>query len=930
MQTLSLKENNLFLSCNMERDGCDLEKDSCLEDLDISLNDSKKALGSLFRLFPVILNVDVKQDWLTANLAQPFVVRSKDFCSWDSLEFEAESAGGFSAAGVPSTQGKKFRLKQISFGQRGNWNVYWSQAFAKRTHKARAEPLIANMQGKTLVLSDPLYEAVVSSLLSNLYDLGILPCFSKVFGTEFCKVEGQEGKYTANVLMESSGKSFRDHLLTTGGVPGATLGDYLIWYSLLFRDIEAAKWLIGFYHADMHLNNVLLKKVGSPTKDSDNSEMYDAKLWKEASYVALETPDGGPVIIIENNGMIPKVIDYGLTAVRFKSSKMYPELSQKDFAISNELRIYKMANECAESLMNEAGLKNFEVLFFLLNVLFDLEKIGLGFYPGVSQNVELYNMTKRLVHAFGVNENAIRKLFAPQVLRMQKAVSKEQARLVWFNRRNVGTGRIGPVEALSSLFVPQELGGRKYIVVKRDLSQTSREQLAQILSDEKTIFVPLLPSARVLSSNPEQRFHAEISKYARECVAGKKLSFFGQGYAADKNNLESCSVKLVDGLSYDQEFLLPKSTVLAPSISRVAPFQRKEFLTFRSAVCSIFSRPLFPNIQTELSDIFTYEPYQRLLNFYPPSQKLFGRPMRTVRCSFVRVRPEARCSLSTGRALQKRIARRSLQGKNALCVNGGYFVVGQNIANTLTPGLQGKEFSPIGYYYDGTKNSGTVLPVPPPYREWFAAVTIKDGKTSMMHLPEFEKRHALENVPYRVMTLDGQILEGTQTRISRERRTDLDYDACFCSGPILIWDKKTVFTKDVLLNSKMVLPDGRGYKVFDGAKSNSMFLSVPGETQFPYGQRHSGNFQIHNVLVVLEDGTIGFFFVEGRGYDALGADRVQVAKMLEYAFEGRVKYAVSLDGGFSANAVVTKDGDAPRWLLPDPEKRKLGSSLLFE
>ncbi|AHA46050.1 putative serine/threonine protein kinase [Insectomime virus] len=910
----------------MERDGCDLEEDSCLEDLDLSLNDSKKALGSLFRLFPVILNVDVKQSWLTTNLAQPFVVRSKDFCSWDSLEFETKNAGGFSAAGVPSTQGKKFRLKQISFGHQGNWRVYWAPAFAKRTHKARAEPLIANMQGKTLVLSDPLYEAVVSSLLSNLYDLGILPCFSKVFGSEFCGVEGQEGKYTANVLMESSGKSFRNYILTSGGVPGATLGDYLIWYSLLFRDVQAAKWLIGFYHADMHLDNVLLKKVGALSLDSKDSEMYDAKLWKEAKYSVLETPDGGPVFVVENNGMIPKVIDYGLTAVRFKSSHMYPELSQKDFAISNELRIYKMANECAESLVNESGLKNFEVLFFLLNILFDLEKIGLGLYPGVSQNVELYNVTKRLVYAFGVDENAIRKLFAPQVLRMQKAVSKEQARLVWFNRRNVGFGSVEPVKALSSLFVPQELGGRKYIVVKRDLSQTSREELANILADETTIFVPLVPSARVLSSNPEQRFRSEISKYAKECVVGKKLSFFGQGYAADKNNLESCSLKLVDSLSYDQEFLLPKSTMLAPSISRVAPFARKEFFVYRSPICSIFSRPLFPNIQTELSDIFTYEPYQRLLNFYPPPKKLIGRPMRTVRCAFVKVRPDAKCSLTTGKSLQKRIARSSLKGKSALCVNGGYFVVGQNIGNSLTPGLHGKEFSPIGYYYDGTKNSGTVLPVPPPYREWFAAVTIKDGQLSVSHLPEFERKHALGNVPFRVMTMDGQVLEGTQTVVAKTG----DYDACFCSGPILIWNNKNVFTKEALLNSKMNLPDGRGYKVFDGAKSNSMFLSVPGESQFPYGQRHSGNFQIHNILVVLDDGTIGFFFVEGRGYDALGADRVQVAKMLEYAFEGRIKYAVSLDGGFSANAVVTKDGDAPRWLLPDPEKRKLGTSLLFE
>lgn len=918
----------------MDRDRCDLEEDSCVQDLDLSMNDSKKALGTLFRLFPVILNVEMKQDWLTANLAQPFAVRSEKFCSQETIDFDTEGAGGFSSGGVPATQGKKFRLKQISFGHRGNWNVYWASVFAKKTHNARAEPLIANMQGKTLVLSDPLYEAIVSSVISNLYDLGILPCFSKVFGTEFCPVEGQEKKYTANVLMESSGKSLRKYLAQFGGVPGATLGDYLIWYSFLFRDIEAAKWLVGFYHADMHLDNLLLKEVGSPERDSGESELYDAKLWKDARYVTLETSRDGIVFVLENNGKIPKVIDYGLSVIRSKNSHMYPELSQKDFAISNELKTYEMANECVKCLTNENGLENFEVLFFLLNILFDLEKITLGLFPGVSQNVELYNVTKKLVHTLGIDENTIKRLFAPYVQKIQRASSKKEARLIWFNKRNVGVpSGVGPVEALSSLFAPKELGGRKYIVVKRDLSPTSRGELARILADESTIFVPLLPSARVLSSNPEQRFRAEISKYAKECVEGKRLSFFGQGYAADKNKLESCSVKLVDALTYDQEFLLPKSTVLSPSISQVAPFERKEFFIFRSPICSIFSRPFFPNIQTELSDIFVYKSYQRLLNFYPPSDKLVGKPMRTVRCSFVRTKKEAKCSLSTGKALQERIAEKSLKGESALCVNGGYFVVSQNIANTLTPGLSGKEFRPIGYYFDGTRNSGTVLPVPPPYREWFAAIAIKNGNISVMHLPEFEKRHLLENVPFKFLTTDGQILETVQTQIllkNGKPTTNLDYDACFCSGPVLIWENKRVFTLDVLLNSRMSLPDGRGYKVFDGAKNDSMFLSAPGETRFPYGQRHSGNFQIHNVLVVLDDGTIGFFFVEGRGYDALGADRVQVAEMLEYAFEKRVKYAVSLDGGFSANAVVTKEGDAPRWLLPDPEKRRLGSSLLFE
>lgn len=912
----------------MEQDKCDLELDTCFEDLDLSLNDSKKALGALFRLFPVILNVETKREWLTTNLVKPFVVRSKGFCERGEISFDAQGAGGFSAAGFPTTSGKKFRLKQISFNHQGGWRVYWVPAFAKRTHKARAQPLICNMQQKTLVLTDPLYEAIVSSFLSNLFDLGVLPCFSKVFGTEFC--ESSPEKYTATVLMESSGESFRKLLRTKGGIPGFSVGDYLGFFALLFRDLETAKSLLGFYHADLHPDNVLVKSVGSPSANEEGSEMYDGKLWSEAEFIVEELPNG-EFFVVQNSGKIPKVIDYGLTVVRFSKSsgKFYPELKKREFAVSNEQKIYEMANRCKEALLDEQGLKNFEAIFFLLNILFDCEKISLGLYPGVFLNTELYNAAKATLLAFGIDDNAIKRAFSKKAEAIKRSRTPEEAQRIWFNERDVGNSSLrSSTEAVASLVPSLSLKGKKFHVFTKRLERPTEAQLSAILEDQRTIIVPHIPNSRVQSSNTETKFRTEILKYSKECVEGKNTELFGEGYIVDKNRRKECSVKLVDSLNNDQEFLLPKTTSLSPSISSVVPFVRKEFEIYASPVCSIFSRPLFPNIQTEISDIFVYRPYQRLLNFKSPSQKLWGKQMRTVRCSFVGLSRNARCSLSTGKRLQQRIAKKALEAKAALCVNGGYFIVQQNIGNSLTPGLKGKEFSPIGYYFDGTSKSGTALPVPPPYRDWFVSVTVKDGRLGLERLPEFEKKHKLANVPFRILTEGGETLEFSQTVIS-ESRPDL-YDQCFCSGPILIWGGKRVFDENAMLNSNFSLPDGRGYKVFDAAKNTKMWFSEQGETQFPYGQRHSANFQIHNIMVVLKDGSIGFFFFEGRGYDALGTDRVQVAKAIELFFGGNALHAVSLDGGFSANAVVTNEGDAPRWLLPDPEKRKLGVSMLFE
>ncbi|BAU80172.1 divergent serine/threonine protein kinase [Tokyovirus A1] len=912
----------------MEQDKCDLELDTCFEDLDLSLNDSKKALGALFRLFPVILNVETKRDWLFANLVQPFVVRSRGFCKKDEVSFETQGAGGFSIAGFPTTSGKKFRLKQISFNHEGGWRVYWVPAFAKRTHKARAQPLICNMQQKTLVLTDPLYEAIVSSFLSNLFDLGVLPCFSKVFGTEFC--ESEQRKYTATVLMESSGESFRKLVRTKGGISGFSVGDYLAFFALLFRDLETAKSLIGFYHADLHPDNVLVKSVGSPTTDEKGAELYDGKPWAEAEFIVEELPTGN-FFVIQNNSKIPKVIDYGLTVVRFSKSSgaLYPELKRRDFAVSNEAKIYEMANRCKESLLDEQGLKNFEAIFFLLNILFDCEKISLGMYPGVVLDGGLYDATKATLLAFGINENSIKRAFAKKAEAVRRASTPEEAQRIWFNERDVGNSSLKTsTEAVSSLVPSVNFRGRTFHVFTKKLERPSEAQLSAILDSPSTIVVPHVPNARVQSSNTETKFRSEILRYSKECVEGKSTELFGEGYIVDKNRKKECAIKLVESLNNDQEFLLPKITSLSPSLAQVVPFARKEFETYGSEVCSIFSRPLFPNIQTEISDIFVYKQYQRLLNFKSPSEKLWGRPMRTVRCSFVGLSRRARCSLSTGKRLQQRITKNVLDGSAALCVNGGYFVVQQNIANSLTPGLKGKEYSPIGYYFDGTSKSGTTLPVPPPYRDWFVAVTVKGGKLGMERLPEFEKKHKLRSVPFRVLTEGRETLEFSQTVIA-ESRNDI-YDQCFCSGPILIWGGKRVFDENTMLNSEFSLQDGRKYKVFDAAKNTKMWFSEQGETQFPYGQRHSANFQIHNIMVLLKDGSFGFFFFEGRGYDALGTDRVQVAKAIELFFGGNVLHAVSLDGGFSANAVVTKEGDAPRWLLPDPEKRKLGVSMLFE
>jgi hypothetical protein len=77
---------------------------------------------------------------------------------------------------------------------------------------------------------------------------------------------------------------------------------------------------------------------------------------------------------------------------------------------------------------------------------------------------------------------------------------------------------------------------------------------------------------------------------------------------------------------------------------------------------------------------------------------------------------------------------------------------------------------------------------------------------------------------------------------------------------------------------------------------------------------------------ITNTGKIMFFLVEGRGFNAVGLDRVQVAYLVD---KFGIHKAISLDGGFSANAVYKMDDDTPKYVQNDPQKRKLSTSMTF-
>jgi hypothetical protein len=179
-----------------------------------------------------------------------------------------------------------------------------------------------------------------------------------------------------------------------------------------------------------------------------------------------------------------------------------------------------------------------------------------------------------------------------------------------------------------------------------------------------------------------------------------------------------------------------------------------------------------------------------------------------------------------------------------------------------------------------------------------------------------------------------------------------NYKWAFCSGVLLVYNRAVVFDLDIMLNSQFYVvendtptiykvpaisapmlatrnkpPTFTKYKLLQQSQNNYKFKSSSQNDIFDsYGVKMSNRYAIHNVMGITTTGKVMFFLVEGRGFNGVGLDRVQVAYLVD-KFD--IEKAISLDGGFSANAVYKMDDGTKRYLQNDPQKRRLGTSMTF-
>ena len=418
----------------------------------------------------------------------------------------------------------------------------------------------------------------------------------------------------------------------------------------------------------------------------------------------------------------------------------------------------------------------------------------------------------------------------------------------------------------------------------------------------------------------------------------------------------------------------------------------QDYVSVNSRLFQIYSFNLNPEnirnnvekriINTANSEEYRYKAYQKLFNFMPIAHPIADTVIKNVFFSILQLkRSDLVKRIKVSFSAEPGTLLRTFKSapNTLLSINGGYFIVQPNMEDPLTHCFvptparlyEMKElFAPIGYTTVAPNDHVTKLNFPKAYNTYLAVILTNGTGIWIERYGDFLARHNTVKVPRLYKNLDSpgryfiscedQIQEPATLRIGQP----LDYTQAITSGPILIWEGNVVFTQDTVNNSRFVtdgtfrfpgdpdcdteadlftayrgtinvghidvrVPNNTRYAAVNSAVDNKLY-SYSGhrdrDYNTMYGQRHSDVYMVHNVLAIDNLGNVLIFFVEGRGYDAPGLTRPQLADMIS---NFRIRYAVSLDGGFSANCVFRNSKAKPVYLKNDPEKRQVGTSISF-
>ena len=806
----------------------------------------------------------------------------------------------------------------------------------------------------SIILSflDPYTEIYINSILSSLSDLQISTSICKTYGLYLCNKRGSNYQYK-NIIEKSS---FTLYEYIQSILNYEFYRQYLnnldiilceVIYQLYFSLWNLKEWT-GFIHFDLHLNNVMISNYGSKLFSSIYSVLPSLKHIK--NYITdtkwnILYKNENITIIRPNYKFIIKIIDYGYSGLIGDISLQYNGILPKWIDIHTI-----MPNLGGKSgIINYNNIKHHnrdleyqmsDFYFILCSIIHTLcYKINIdtnSYYYDINGIKTLSNLVKLLGH-FNLDLNYIQNTLFNL---MKSSISKSG---MFYNRNIVQLVKNKKcVENFNQYIYSQ-------IITMQDNKVVILDTLDIFKEDEELFILNLNPDVYFnLYKQKYNPMYKLISKYLSLCKKNnKKCNTLGNNsliaYSPRKSNISKYVVTKekynlgFKNLRYAQEYLIQ-------SIDNTYNLYNMIFLW--NELLGVSKKSKITNRWFDGS--------------FSDENIIYGTSIYVIA-----IKKQAKFSINIiNQKLDQDINVNTKKDHNNIYINGNYFIVDGNIKNTLNSITRKFLNYPIGFYYkkDSIGNiMGTILQFPQELLDHYGVVygyyyknTQGQFVTNVKILSwnDFLEKHETINMKMRYKGSGNKIIEcniptikmtnglayGVDENpiIKKEYKKSFYYDFAFTTGPFLV-KNNNIYFDDNILKTIMTYKGNctSGIKIGEPITYNSqnidsaLFITLPNHiynSSTAYGQKHSNWYMPMTILGITDVNTVKIFLIEGRGYDYPGVDRVEAAQLLQEKYG--LKEAISLDGGFSSNALYfDKIDDEWKRVIDQYDDRIMGLTI---
>lgn len=974
-------------------------------------------ISKLWKFFPSLYGnvTDSERDISFRTFIEP-VVNNQEFCTLSAngaIHLEVGGATGHGSYGfIGSAQINEDQENQniyaiiVSINNQGGFVPFYVPVIIKNNterNKPRFNFSIRNDVVGYPNLShfkttDALIEIIIGSMIGHLYDCGKTMFYSKFISSYNCEnntsfVYEKASITVYDMLLNPSDSDNPAWLTRISSNPDILLN---IIFQVIYG-LYVGKKELGFTHLDLHTKNVMVTLNDHRCIQDFTPEIpyvYHGVSLSKKDYFIFEVGEEDrythPIfLVIKNNGLIAKIIDYGSSAVHLFASQN-PKY-KRNLIISTNDETLEMAEGKLEGFkegINSPHLRNTMDLQFFLNSI----------YHWSTDSIPEWGESSRFDHMYKPISAALNE-FTKIFYKDPQYAFETYAKIDQFRNKGVPIKEFddpkellrGLVRFCSSRKQRREVGfkGKKcsFYYLETDLHSTNFTPENSLVFSENT--------SNIERSNMMSNFINKMNVIDKTCRPdnlehniydsdGNLLDFFTDQDEHDKFclNIRSSAriedpvnriIKRIHSPLRKSPFYNESNNTFFDNIKLESINAPNQLLAIDSTKSiSLFNIQINPKALGMINNTpgaLVYSQYQNWLDFQqigtpdivglnkPPE---VDRPIEIVNLNAIFVNPVKGIPYTVD-IFYHNILDNLNDTRTGFIINAGFFAV-QDIVDTVD-GVLGRfnqqtvnERTPIGFMYkDANDLNGTHIPIPPPYRAQISGVIWCENDTNVIHIDthdDFLAMHETVTMPSVYKLDDGTLYATDQPVIRMNTGTNIGktpvmrngrirpYKWALSSGPILVNNGHVVFTKTTVINEKFQIvasdipstihthqkPNDLTDYIIDNISENKYKFRGSTDGRNPHDMT-SNRYDAHDVMAITTTGKIIFFLIEGRGFNAPGLDRVQVAHLV-HKFD--ILHAICLGSGFKANAFIKIDNIGTAILQNNPVITPICFSIVFK